>query len=43
MGQISREVKRVNQGRCRVETLNKVAHEAITPEEILGKIEEIYG
>ena len=43
MGQISREVKRVNQGRCRVETLNKVAHEAMTPEEILGKIEEIYG
>jgi 2-oxoglutarate ferredoxin oxidoreductase subunit alpha len=43
MGQISREVKRVNQGRCRVETLNKVAHEAMTPEEILDKIEEIYG
>jgi len=43
MGQISREVKRVNQGRCRVETLNKVAHEAMTPEEILGKIEDIYG
>jgi pyruvate/2-oxoacid:ferredoxin oxidoreductase alpha subunit len=42
MGQISREVKRVNQGRCRVETLNKVAHEAMTPEEILDKIEEIY-
>ncbi|MBN2187325.1 MAG: 2-oxoacid:acceptor oxidoreductase subunit alpha [Dehalococcoidia bacterium] len=42
MGQISREVKRVNQGRCRVETLNKVSHEAMTPEEILGKIEEIY-
>jgi len=43
MGQISREVKRVNEGRCRVETLNKVAHEAMTPGEILGKIEEIYG
>ena len=43
MGQISREVKRVNQGRCRVESLNKVSHEAMTPEEILGKIEEIYG
>jgi len=42
MGQISREVKRVNQGRCRVETLNKVAYEAMTPEEILDKIEEIY-
>jgi 2-oxoglutarate ferredoxin oxidoreductase subunit alpha len=43
MGQISREVKRVNQGRCRVETLNKVTHEPMTPEEILSKIEEIYG
>lgn len=43
MGQISREVKRVNQGRCRVETLNKVAHEPIAPQEILDKIEEIYG
>lgn len=43
MGQISREVKRVNQGRCRVETLNKVAHEPMTPQEILDKIEEIYG
>lgn len=43
MGQISREVKRVNQGRCRVETLNKVAYEPMTPQEILDKIEEIYG
>ena len=43
MGQISREVKRVNQGRCHVETLNKVAHEPMTPQEILDKIEEIYG
>ncbi len=43
MGQISREVKRVNQGRCRVETLNKVAHAPMTPQEILGKIEELYG
>jgi len=43
MGQISREVKRVNQGSCRVETLNKVAHEPMTPQEILDKIEEIYG
>jgi len=43
MGQISREVKRVNQGKCRVETLNKVAHEPMTPREILNKIEEIYG
>lgn len=43
MGQISREVKRVNQGRCRVETLNKVAHAPMTPQEILDKIEELYG
>lgn len=43
MGQISREVKRVNQGRCRVETLNKVAHVPMTPQEILDKIEELYG
>jgi len=43
MGQISREVKRVNQGKCRVETLNKVTHEPMTPQEILDKIEEIYG
>ncbi|MCL0097869.1 2-oxoacid:acceptor oxidoreductase subunit alpha, partial [Dehalococcoidia bacterium] len=43
MGQISREVKRVNQGKCRIETLNKVAHEPMTPHEILEKIEEIYG
>lgn len=43
MGQISREVKRVNQGRCTVETLNKVAHDPMTPQEILDKIEEIYG
>jgi len=42
MGQISREVKRVNQGKCQVETLNKVAHEPMTPQEILDKIEEIY-
>ncbi|MCL0048313.1 2-oxoacid:acceptor oxidoreductase subunit alpha [Dehalococcoidia bacterium] len=43
MGQISREVKRVNQGKCRIETLNKVAHEPMTPQEIVEKIEEIYG
>ncbi len=42
MGQISREVKRVNQGKCKVETLNKVAHEPMTPQEILDKIGEIY-
>jgi 2-oxoglutarate ferredoxin oxidoreductase subunit alpha len=43
MGQISREVKRVNQGPCRIETLNKISYEYITPDEILRKLEEIYG
>jgi len=43
MGQISREVKRVNQGRCHIETLNKVTYQPITPQEILAKIEAIYG
>ncbi len=42
IGQISREVKRVNQGRCEVVTLNKVDGTLITPPEILKKIEEIY-
>jgi 2-oxoglutarate/2-oxoacid ferredoxin oxidoreductase subunit alpha len=43
MGQISREVKRVNEGRCTIETLNKVSYEPITPEEIINKLEAIYG
>ena len=42
MGQISREVKRVNQGRCEVVTLNKVDGTLITPQEILKKLEEVY-
>lgn len=42
VGQISREVKRVNQGRCEVVTLNKVDGTPITPPEILEKLEEIY-
>ena len=42
VGQISREVKRVNQGRCEVVTLNKVDGTLITPPEILEKLEEIY-
>jgi len=42
MGQISREVKRVNQGKCRVETLNIVTYEPISPQQILQKIKEIY-
>ena len=40
MGQISREVKRVNRGIARVFTLNKVNGTIITPEEILKRIEE---
>lgn len=40
MGQISREVKRVNQGRSRVVTLNKVDGTLIPPGEIVQKIEE---
>lgn len=42
VGQISREVKRVNQSRCEVVTLNKVDGTLITPPEILEKLEEIY-
>jgi len=37
-GQISREVKRVNRGRCRVLTLNKYDGALIRPREILQKI-----
>jgi len=42
MGQLSREVKRVNQGKCEVLTLNRVDGNLITPSEILKKLEEIY-
>ena len=42
IGQISREVKRVNQSRCEVSTLNKVDGTLITPSEILKKLEEIH-
>jgi 2-oxoglutarate ferredoxin oxidoreductase subunit alpha len=41
MGQISREVKRVNRGIARVFTLNKVDGTIITPEEILDRIREV--
>ncbi len=40
MGQISREVKRVNQGMTSVLTLNKVDGTIIYPKEILAKIRE---
>ncbi|HUH67283.1 MAG TPA: 2-oxoacid:acceptor oxidoreductase subunit alpha [Syntrophales bacterium] len=41
MGQISREVKRVNQGVARVVTLNKIDGTIITPNEILARILEV--
>ncbi len=41
MGQISREVKRVNKGAARVFTINKVDGTIITPDEILSKVKEV--
>jgi 2-oxoglutarate ferredoxin oxidoreductase subunit alpha len=41
MGQISREVKRVNPGVAKVLTLNKVDGTIITPGEILNRIMEV--
>lgn len=38
MGQISREVKRINQGATRVETLNRIDGNLIVPEEILKSL-----
>ncbi len=38
MGQISREVKRVNNGQSKVLTLNRIDGQIITPGEILKKI-----
>ena len=38
MGQISREVKRVNEGFCRVETLRRFDGNLITPNEILVRL-----
>ncbi len=38
MGQMSREVKRVNQGMTRIETLNRIDGNLITPEEILERL-----
>jgi 2-oxoglutarate ferredoxin oxidoreductase subunit alpha len=37
-GQMAREVKRVNQGMARVETLNRIDGHLITPDEILGRL-----
>lgn len=41
MGQISREVKRVNQGKARVRGINKLDGTMITPDEILRPIMEM--
>jgi 2-oxoglutarate ferredoxin oxidoreductase subunit alpha len=38
MGQVSREVKRINQGLTRVETLNRIDGKLITPGEILERL-----
>ena len=42
VGQISREVKRVNEGRAEISTLNRVDGTLITPREILQAIEDIH-
>jgi 2-oxoglutarate ferredoxin oxidoreductase subunit alpha len=41
VGQISREVKRINQGMTRVEKLNRIDGRLITPEEILERLVKI--
>jgi 2-oxoglutarate ferredoxin oxidoreductase subunit alpha len=41
MGQISREVKRVNRGESKVFTINRVDGKIITPQDILAKIKEV--
>ncbi|MGE4296421.1 MAG: 2-oxoacid:acceptor oxidoreductase subunit alpha [Desulfovibrionaceae bacterium] len=41
MGQMSREVKRVNNGRCRIRTINRVDGQIITPAEILKLISQV--
>jgi len=41
MGQISREVKRVNRGMAKVFALNKVDGTIITPQEILDRMMEM--
>jgi 2-oxoglutarate/2-oxoacid ferredoxin oxidoreductase subunit alpha len=38
LGQVSREVKRVNQGQTRIEKLNRIDGGLITPEEILARL-----
>ncbi len=38
MGQMSREVKRINQGVTRVDTLNRIDGNLITPDEIMERL-----
>ncbi len=38
MGQMSREIKRINQGATRIETLNRIDGSLITPNEILTRL-----
>ena len=38
MGQMSREVKRVNMGQFRVRTINRIDGKIITPSQILNSI-----
>jgi len=40
MGQVSREVKRVNEGMTQVLTLNKIDGTIISPKEIVAKLKE---
>jgi 2-oxoglutarate ferredoxin oxidoreductase subunit alpha len=42
MGQISREVKRVNKGSAKIFTINRVDGTIITPQEIMGRIKEVF-
>jgi 2-oxoglutarate ferredoxin oxidoreductase subunit alpha len=41
MGQISREVKRVNRDGTKIFTINRVDGTIITPQEILNRIKEV--
>jgi 2-oxoglutarate ferredoxin oxidoreductase subunit alpha len=43
LGQISREVKRVNEGKASVVTINRVDGNLVTPDEILAKIVKAWG
>ncbi len=40
-GQISREIKRINQGRTRIEKLNRIDGNLITPDEILTRLTKL--